>query len=127
MPAATAIAMSSSVAMIGEIAFLEVNRTLESESGRLYNESEQLLQFGSADLRVVAGELGSNSADNPFRLKQSFYWVGVTSMNEPAFRVSALVVPEFVEPYSMRRVVAMEPTFIVPHRMSDWATAGTVA
>ncbi len=53
MPAATAIAMSSSVAIIGEIAFLEVNRTFQSVGGRLYNPSEQLLQFGSADFMAV--------------------------------------------------------------------------
>ncbi len=64
MPAATAMAMSSSVAIIGEIAFLEVNRTFQSEGSRLYNLSEQLFQFGSPDPRVVTGELAAYSADN---------------------------------------------------------------
>ncbi len=53
MPAATAIAMSSSVDMIGEIAFLEVNRTFQSAGGGLYNPSEQLLQFGSPDFLAL--------------------------------------------------------------------------
>ncbi len=64
MPAAMAIAMSKSVAIIGEIALDAVNRMFQSEGYRLYNPSEQLFQFGSPDPRVVTGELAAYSADN---------------------------------------------------------------